>query len=489
MPVPHEPTLIVGAGPIGLACAISAKRRGLDPLVIDAGAIADSIVHYPVGMHFFTTPERLEIGGHPIVCSGPKPTREEALMYYRGVARAEGLRIRPYTRLTGLAREEGRLVAELAAGLGAPEPERLACDQLVLATGYFGHPNLLGVPGESLPHVSHYPGEPHLSAGLDVVVVGGKNSAVEMALGAYRAGARVTLVHRRSTLKPSVKYWLRPDLENRIKAGEIRARWSATVTEIGPRTVTIRPESGDAETLPADRVYLLTGYHPDFDLFRRLGLELDPETGKPTHNPATLESNVPGVYPGRERDLGQVHLRGVHRERTVRRGEDLRGRSEPGEGGGEVCGGGSAGGGVTGRDGEGRGGTGRRRTRSRPHTPLRVPPRPFTSLPVPSPETSATPRRTPPARRGVPRARPRDHHLLRIRHPPHQRIAHHAPVGSFPLARDEEGRGTSTPASDRPWPRDTPPTRDGPPAGPARRNPPGWYRAGPRSPPSGGRPA
>jgi bacillithiol disulfide reductase len=296
MELPNEPVVIVGAGPIGLACAISARRRGLDPLVIDAGAIADSIVHYPVGMTFFTTPERLEIGGHPIVCSGQKPTREEALMYYRGVARAEGLRIRPYTRLTGLTPDGGRLLLDVEAGLGAVHGERLTADRLVLATGYFGDPNLLGVPGERLPHVSHYPGEPHLSAGLDVVVVGGKNSAVEMALGAYRAGARVTLVHRRATLKPSVKYWLRPDLENRIKAGEIQARWSATVTEIAPRNVTIRLESGEPESLPADRVYLLTGYHPDFDLFRRLGLELDPETGKPAHDPATLESNVPGVY-------------------------------------------------------------------------------------------------------------------------------------------------------------------------------------------------
>ncbi|HTL05491.1 MAG TPA: NAD(P)-binding domain-containing protein, partial [Gemmatimonadales bacterium] len=189
----REAVLVVGAGPIGLACALSAQRRGLDPLLIDAGAIANSIAHYPVGMVFFTTPERLEIGGHPLVCSGPKATREEALKYYRGVARAEQLRIRTYTRLLGAERRPDGLHCRVGTRLGEGT---IACRQLVLATGYFDHPNPLGVPGEGLPHVSHYAEEPHLSAGLDLVIVGGKNSAVEQALNCYRAGARVTLVYR-----------------------------------------------------------------------------------------------------------------------------------------------------------------------------------------------------------------------------------------------------------------------------------------------------
>jgi thioredoxin reductase (NADPH) len=241
---------------------------------------------------FFTTPERLEIGGHPLVTSGAKATREEALKYYRGVARSEALRIRTYTRFVGAARENGRLVCRLATQLGE---ERLLVDRLVLATGYFDHPNLLGVPGEALPHVSHYGAEPHLTAGLRVVIVGGKNSAAEQALASYRAGAQVTLVYRGATLKDTVKYWLRPDFVNRVKAGEIEARFSAEVVGIEADAVTIRTQAG-TERLPADRVYLLTGYRPDFQLFETLGIELDPVSGRPTLNPDTLETNVPGIH-------------------------------------------------------------------------------------------------------------------------------------------------------------------------------------------------
>lgn len=287
-----EDVLIAGAGPIGLACAISARRRGLDPLLIDAGAIADSIVRYPVGMGFFTTPERLEIGGHPLVCSGPKATREEALKYYRGVARAEELRIRTFTRLLGVDRGAGGLVATVRGRLGESTIE---CRRLVLATGYFDHPNRLEVPGETLPHVSHYAEEPHSSAGLDVVIVGAKNSAVEHALNCYRAGARVTLVSRGPGFKPSIKYWLRPDIENRIKGGEIAVRWSARVLRIEPDAVVCGLGGGE-ERIRADRVYLLTGFHPDFAFFRSLGIELDPESDRPRLDPATLETNVPGIF-------------------------------------------------------------------------------------------------------------------------------------------------------------------------------------------------
>jgi thioredoxin reductase (NADPH) len=287
-----ERVLIVGAGPIGLACAISAARRGLDPLVVDAGAIAESIVRYPTGMVFFTTPERLEIGGHPLVSAGPKATREEALKYYRGVVRTERLRVRPYLRFRHAERRNGGFACMLASRLGE---ERLEAERVVLATGYFGQPNLLEIPGEALPHVAHYADEPHTSAGCDVVIVGGKNSAVEHALSCFRAGARVTLVYRRSELRPSVKYWLKPDLENRIKAGEIAARFGTRVSSIEPDAVVVSGPAGAAERLPADRVYLLTGYHPDFALFRSLGISLDGE-GRPALDPATHESNVPGLF-------------------------------------------------------------------------------------------------------------------------------------------------------------------------------------------------
>lgn len=288
----HEPILIAGAGPIGLACGISARRRGADPLLLDAGPIAGSIVRYPIGMQFFTTPERLEIGGHPLVTAGPKATREEALKYYRGVARTEALRIRTFTRLRGAERRGGVIHCTLESRLGLWQ---VSCDRLVLATGYFEHPNLLGIPGESLPHVSHYFDEPHLTTGLDVVIVGGKNSAVESALQAWRAGARVTLVYRGTQLKPSVKYWLKPDFENRVKAGEIAVRFASEMMEITPAAVVVRDDHGAVSTLPADRVYALTGYHPDFELFRGMGIALDDE-GRPTLDPNTLESNVPGIF-------------------------------------------------------------------------------------------------------------------------------------------------------------------------------------------------
>ena len=290
-----ESAVIVGAGPIGLACAIAAKRHGIDPIVIDAGAIAESIARYPVGMVFFTTPERLEIGGHPLSCAGAKATREEALMYYRGVARAEGLRVRTFTRLAGAEGVEGRVRCRLERTLGGPRPETVDCQRLVLATGYFGHPNLLGVPGEDLPHVTHYPEEAHRLAGLDVVIVGAKNSAVEQALLAFRAGARVTVLHRGAALKPSVKYWLRPDFENRVAAGEIAVRWNTTVEAITAAEVLVRGSDGPAR-LPADRVFLLTGYHPDFQLLRSIGVALEQHTGRPAHDPESLETNVPGVY-------------------------------------------------------------------------------------------------------------------------------------------------------------------------------------------------
>lgn len=291
----RENNLIVGAGPIGLACAISARRRGLDPLVIDAGAIVNSIVRYPIGMTFFTTPERLEIGGHPIVSAGTKATREEALKYYRGIVRTEGIRVRPYARLIGVERRNGLIRCRVETRLGGGT---VTCNRLVLATGYFDHPNRIEVPGEDLPHVSHYFDEPHLTAGLDVVIVGGKNSAIETALLCFRAGSRVTLVYRRPVFRPSVKYWLGPDFQNRVKAGEISARLGEEVVEITPSEVVTRPcgvSGGEVTGIRADRVYLLTGYHPDFDLLRSVGIELN-EDGCFSLNPATLETGVPGVH-------------------------------------------------------------------------------------------------------------------------------------------------------------------------------------------------
>lgn len=288
-----EDTIIAGGGPIGLACAISARRCGIDPLIVEAGAVADSIVRYPIGMGFFTTPELLEIGGHPFVSASQKPTREEALKYYRGIVRADRLRVRTYTRLVTAKRTGDVISCTLSTATGDIS---IGCKRLVLATGYFGEPNLMNVPGESLPFVAHYFDEPHLSFGLDVVVIGGRNSAVEAALELFRAGARVTLVYRGTEFPESVKYWVKPDIENRIKAGEISARLGATVLSMEPEAVIIRTSNGMEEKIHADRVYALTGFRADFALFRRLGIELDPETQRATVNADTLETNAPGIY-------------------------------------------------------------------------------------------------------------------------------------------------------------------------------------------------
>ncbi|UCD24698.1 MAG: YpdA family putative bacillithiol disulfide reductase [Gemmatimonadota bacterium] len=306
----QEDILIVGAGPIGLACAISAKRRGFDPLVIDAGAIVNSILHYPIGMGFFTTPDLLEIGGHPFTCAAEKPTREEALMYYRGVVRSEGIRVATFTKLLTTRQSDSGLSCLLEHDvsrrhnsqppLATPPANRstsqVATQKLILATGYYDNPNSLGVAGEELPHVLHYFDEAHRSAGLDVVVIGGKNSAVEAALLLFRAGARVTLVSRDQEFSVNVKYWMKPDIENRTRANEISARLGAVVTRIEPEQVVVRLSDGATEQLPADRVYSLIGFHPDFDLFQMIGIELDPNTKVPVIDRETLETNVPGVY-------------------------------------------------------------------------------------------------------------------------------------------------------------------------------------------------
>ena len=291
--------IIVGAGPAGLATAIAARQRGLDHQVVEQGAIVDAIYRYPTHMSFFTTPELLEIGGMPLVTPYEKPTRLEALRYYRRVTEAYQIQVALHEKVTTVA-SVGSADDPLfeVESIGRHRQTRVReARAVVLAMGYFDHPNLLGVPGEDLPHVTHFYKEAHPYYRQRVVVVGGKNSAVEAALELYRAGAHVTLVHRGPTLGESVKYWVKPDIDNRIRNGSVAAHFSTEVVEIRSADVVVRRiDESDTQTIPAEGVLLLTGYHADADFLRRCGVEVDSVTLVPEHDPHTFESNVPNLF-------------------------------------------------------------------------------------------------------------------------------------------------------------------------------------------------
>jgi thioredoxin reductase (NADPH) len=289
---------IVGAGPAGLAAAIAAKQVGFDYSVIEKGVLVNSIYKFPANMVFFTTPELLEIGGLPLVSPFEKPTRIEALRYYRRVVDTYELAIEFGEQVIAVEREErsnrdGIFAIETRSDKGVRRIRHSR--NLVFAIGYFDHPNFIGVPGENLPHVSHYYNESHGFYRKNVVIVGGGNSAAETALELYRSGADVTLVHRQPQLKPSIKYWVRPDIDNRIKEGSVRGLFNTKVVEIQPTQVIVERD-GSRDDIPADAVFLLTGYHPDCDLYRRAGIRVHRETMSPEFNPETFETNVPGVF-------------------------------------------------------------------------------------------------------------------------------------------------------------------------------------------------
>jgi thioredoxin reductase (NADPH) len=291
--MPIRDLLIIGAGPSGLATAIAAKQQGLDYAIVDKGVLVNSIYNFPPLMVFFTTPELLEIGGLPLVTPYDKPTRLEALRYYRRVVDTFGLQVSFHEEVREIEREEDGTFVVTSTGRGGTRVRHARA--VVLAIGYYDLPNYLGIPGEDLPHVSHYYTDAHPYYRQRVVVVGGKNSAAEASLELFRGGAHVTLVHRRATLGDSIKYWVRPDIENRIKEGSIAARFESRIVEIRPTEVVIERKGGQ-ETIPAEGVFLLTGYHPDVELMRRAGIECHPESLTPTLNPETFESNVPNLF-------------------------------------------------------------------------------------------------------------------------------------------------------------------------------------------------
>jgi len=285
--------LVIGAGPTGLACGIEAQKAGFKVVIIDKGCLVNSIFHYPANMTFFTTPELLEIGDLPFTTAHQKPTREEALEYYRKVAEHYHMPIAQYQWVKTVNGRDGEFHITTTDRLGRVFDYQTR--KLIVATGYYDMANQLGIPGEDLPKVFHYYKEPHPFFDLDVLVIGGKNSAAISALDLYRHGARVTLVHRGPKLHNHVKYWILPDIENRIRNGEIKAYFSSTVNEISADNVQVHTPEGRVR-LKNDFVFALTGYHPDYDFLRSMGIELATEQCRPVCDPQTLESNVPGIY-------------------------------------------------------------------------------------------------------------------------------------------------------------------------------------------------
>lgn len=285
--------IIIGAGPSGLATAIAAKHFGLDYLVLEKGSLVDAIARFPINMVFFTTPELLEIGGIPLTTPYEKPTRAEALRYYRKVVDTFQLQVSLFEEVTEVEAPQSpgepfAVHTRNARGVTRVREAR----NVVLAMGYYGAPVMLNIPGEDLPHVSHFYKEAHPYYRQRVVIVGGKNSAAEAALEIHRAGGHVTIVHRGAAFGDSIKYWVKPDIENRVKEGSIAARFEANVVEIRPADVVL--DSG--ETLPAEGVLLLTGYRADPEFMRRAGVEINPETLEPKYSAETYETNVPGLF-------------------------------------------------------------------------------------------------------------------------------------------------------------------------------------------------
>jgi thioredoxin reductase (NADPH) len=281
--------IIIGGGPIGLACALEAKKAGLDYLILEKGCLVNSLYNYPVNMTFFSTSERLEIGNIPFVSNNPKPTRSEALEYYRRVASSNHVRIHLFEEVTGAQRvDDGFEVTTAKRSYHARH--------LIIATGFYDIPYLLNVPGEALPKVKHYYRDPHFYAFQKVLVVGANNSAVDAALETWRKGADVTMVVRESAIGERVKYWVRPDIENRIKEGSIKAFFNSTVTAIDEHTVAISTPNGQV-VIDNDWVLAMTGYQPNLDFLRRLGIQLSAdEVMKPSYDEATHETNIANIF-------------------------------------------------------------------------------------------------------------------------------------------------------------------------------------------------
>lgn len=285
----HYPIIIIGGGPIGLTCGIEAKKAGIDHLILEKGSLVNSIYDYPVNMTFFSTSERLEIGGIPFVSNNPKPTRSEALEYYRRATIAEQLNVHLFEEVKSVQKENGRFFI-------TTNKKNYTADFVIIATGFYDIPYLLNVPGENLPKVTHYYKEPHQYAFQKVLVIGAQNSAVDAALETWRKGAEVTMVIRKEEIGQRVKYWVRPDIINRIEEGSIKAIYNSTIKEIREHEVDINTPDGTI-TIENDWVIALTGYQPNLEFLSSIGIELcADEVRKPTYSEDSHETNVENVF-------------------------------------------------------------------------------------------------------------------------------------------------------------------------------------------------
>jgi thioredoxin reductase (NADPH) len=281
--------VIIGGGPIGLACGIEAKKNGLQYLILEKGALVNSLYHYPVNMTFFSTSEKLEIGGVPFVSNHPKPARNEALEYYRRIVTSFDLNIHLFEKVTGAVKVKGHFKISTSQG-------EYQCANLIIATGFYDIPFLLNVPGEELPKVKHYYDDPHFYAFQDVLVVGAANSAIDAALETWRKGARVTMVIRGEKISDRVKYWVKPDIENRIREGSVKAYFHSTLEAIREHEADIRTPEGII-TVKNDWVLALTGYQPNLQFLRNLGIRVsDDEVCKPAYDERSYQTNVKGIY-------------------------------------------------------------------------------------------------------------------------------------------------------------------------------------------------
>ena len=281
--------IIIGGGPIGLACALEAKKAGLKYVVIEKGTLVNSVYNYPVNMTFFSTSERLEIGGIPFVCNHPKPTRNDGMEYYRRVAVSANLHIRLFEEVFSVEKKSSMFTV-------ITNKQTYEATNIVVSTGFYDLPYLLNVPGEELDKVKHYYDDPHFYAFQKVLVVGAANSAVDAALETWRKAAEVTMVIKNDEFSDRVKYWVKPDIENRITEGDIKAYFNSTIAAIRTNEVDIQTPDG-LITIENDWVLAMTGYQPNLKFLESMGIKLsEDEVRKPTYNELTYESNVPGIY-------------------------------------------------------------------------------------------------------------------------------------------------------------------------------------------------